>query len=156
MTVKLRKIFRKLNTSTNSVILIKLQIIWSAALWKIISPTTVTSNRNFLNLIGDYSLSYSSVTRGAVHSTSWKFSTLWKFSQHIAYIFRKTRSFLSNFEILIKFSNISITSAYVQIAFTCDYILSAYVEIAFTCHYILFTGLLSWYEIETCIGGLLS
>ena len=43
---------------------------------------------------GHYSLPYSSVTRWDVHSTAWKFSTLWKFSQHIAYIFRTTRSFI--------------------------------------------------------------
>ena len=72
---------------------------------------------------GDYSLSRSSVTREAVRSTSWKFSTLWKFSQHIVYIFRTTRSFVSKFEtLIIKLSNISIISAYVQIAFTCRYV----------------------------------
>ena len=57
---------------------------------------------------GDYSFSYSSITREAVHSNSWNFSTFWKFSQHIAYTFRTTRSFLSNFETLTKVSNISI------------------------------------------------
>ena len=43
---------------------------------------------------GDYSLSYSNVTRVAVHSTSWKFSTLWKSTQHITYIFRTTTFFI--------------------------------------------------------------
>ena len=72
---------------------------------------------------GDYSPSYSSVTRGDMYSNSWKFSTLWKFSEHILYIFRTTRNFLSNSEILINVSNISVISAYVQITFTCHYIL---------------------------------
>ena len=46
---------------------------------------------------GDYSISYSSVTWGAVNSTSWKFSTLWKFTQYMTYIFRTTRIFFIKF-----------------------------------------------------------
>ena len=63
--------------------------------------------------------SESSVTREVVHSLCRNFP-LFRNSVNILLIYsERLRAFLSNFETLLKFSNISIISAYAQIAFTC-------------------------------------
>ena len=61
-----------------------------------ILDTKLLQNFHFLS-------SESSVTRKAVHFTLQKFSIFWKFSQHIVYIFRTSKSFLSSFETLVKY-----------------------------------------------------
>ena len=75
-----------------------------------------------------------------MHFTWWKFSTLWKFSLHIVYIFKKVWNFLAKFwySDQVFYSNI-FKPLYLKAE------TSAHAQLAIPVLYILFSNILTWY-----------
>ena len=78
-----------------------------------------------------------------VHSTSWKFSTLCKFSLHIVYINKKGWVFLTKFWC---FDQMFRRNVFTLLCFKSQ--TSAHAQLAITLLYILLANILIWYQLE--------
>ena len=103
------------------------------------------ANKTWRFLVGEHKRGQLTKDEG-VHSTSWKFSTLSKFSLHIAYIFKKAWKFLTKFWYSDQMFRRNI---FTHMCLKSE--LSVHTQLAITLLYKLFANILTCCQLETYI-----